>query len=69
MAAREPLATPEEVAAFLGDIPKHTLEVWRSQGKGPRWRKVGRHVRYAWPDVDDWLKSQPGGPGARTDAA
>jgi excisionase family DNA binding protein len=63
MAAREPLATTEEVAAYLGGIPKHTLETWRSQGKGPPWRKPGRHVLYAWPDVDEWLKSQPGGPG------
>jgi Helix-turn-helix domain len=61
--AREPLATTAEVAAFLGNTPKHTLENWRSQGKGPPWRKVGRQVLYSWADVDEWLKRQPGGPG------
>lgn len=53
-----PLATTEEVAAFLRDVPKHTLEQWRSQGKGPTYVKVGRHVRYRWADVNAWLDEQ-----------
>jgi excisionase family DNA binding protein len=54
----EPLATTEEVAAFLKDVPKHTLEQWRSQGKGPTYVKLGRHVRYRWADVYAWLEAQ-----------
>lgn len=54
----QPLATTEEVAAYLRDVPKHTLEQWRSQGKGPKYRKVGRHVRYVWADVYAWLDEQ-----------
>ena len=29
-----------------------TLEVWRSHGKGPRYRKVARWVIYTPPDLD-----------------
>jgi excisionase family DNA binding protein len=54
----EPLATTEEVAAVLRDVPKHTLEQWRSQGRGPKYIKVGRHVRYRWADVNAWLDEQ-----------
>lgn len=52
------LATPEEVAAYLNDIPVKTLAKWRSDGTGPRYTKVGRHVRYDWADVRAWLTSQ-----------
>jgi len=58
----EALATTSEVAAFLGgDFPPHTLEQWRSQGKGPKYFKVGRHVRYRWVDVNSWLDAQIAG--------
>src|ERR1035441_4081342 len=43
-----PLATPEDLAEFLNDIPVKTLAQWRSRGIGPKYRKVGRHVRYDW---------------------
>jgi Helix-turn-helix domain len=54
------LAAPPAVAEYLG-VPQATLTQWRYLGKGPRWRKVGRHVRYDWPSVERWLASQPGG--------
>lgn len=53
----EALGEPSEVAEVLG-IPPHTLDVWRSQGKGPDYLKVGRHVRYRWSDVNAWLASR-----------
>lgn len=31
----------------------------RSQGDGPPFIKIGRHVRYQLSDVLDWLKSLP----------
>jgi hypothetical protein len=46
----EPLATPDEVAAYFR-IPPKTLAEWRSRGIGPRYVKIGRHVRYHWEDV------------------
>ncbi|MDZ5441758.1 helix-turn-helix domain-containing protein [Micromonospora sp. 4G57] len=49
-----PLATPEEVAEYMRK-PVRTLEQWRYRGKGPRFVKVGRDVRYRWEDVDAYL--------------
>jgi len=59
---RAPLADQTAVAAFLG-VPTGTLVRWRYCGEGPRWRKVGKHIRYDWPGVEQWLADQPGGDG------
>lgn len=57
-AAPEQLATPEQLADFL-QIPEKTLAEWRSQGKGPKYVKPGgRHVRYDWVDVREWVVTQ-----------
>jgi excisionase family DNA binding protein len=50
------LATPIEVAAYL-QVPEKTLYAWQYEGKGSRARRVGRHLRYSWEDVDAWLAS------------
>jgi hypothetical protein len=60
MKPAEQLATPEEVAGYLRK-PVKTLTNWRSQGIGPKYRKVGRDVRYDWADVRTWLEAQPVG--------
>ena len=52
------LATPEEVADFLNGIPVKTLTQWRYRGIGPRYRKVGRYVRYEWAEVHAWVARQ-----------
>jgi hypothetical protein len=58
-------ATPEELADYLKK-PLQTLANWRWLGKGPKFTKVGRDVRYEWADVYAWEKSQPqGGAGVR----
>lgn len=54
------LAKPTDVADYLG-VPLRTLDQWRYLGKGPRFRRVGRHVRYRWADVDAWWNAQQGG--------
>ncbi|MFG2224064.1 helix-turn-helix transcriptional regulator [Streptomyces sp. NPDC048644] len=54
---RTPLATPEDVAAYLG-VPVKTLYQWRHRRIGPNALKVGRHLRYRWPEVDEWLAAQ-----------
>lgn len=58
--ARDALGTPAEVADYLGVTVK-TLAQWRSQGKGPQYRKVGGFVRYRWLNVDRWYDAQQGG--------
>jgi predicted DNA-binding transcriptional regulator AlpA len=55
--ANSPLGKPPQVAEYLG-VPEKTLAQWRYLGLGPRWSKVGRHVRYRWSDVEKWLDSQ-----------
>jgi len=41
-----------------------TLRLWRTDGKGPRFLKVGDQlVRYAPSDVNDWLSRRPSGGG------
>lgn len=46
-----------EAAGYLGVSPG-TLEVWRSLGKGPRYRKFGRRVIYDIEDLDNYSASR-----------
>ncbi|GAA1028007.1 hypothetical protein GCM10009557_11460 [Virgisporangium ochraceum] len=55
--AVRPLASPAEVAEFLG-VSVSTLVDWRYRRRGPAWATVGRHVRYRWSDVERWLTAQ-----------
>jgi len=57
MTQKRPLATIHEVSAYLG-IPIPTLYAWRLKGTGPRASKVGRHLRFRWSDVEEWLDRQ-----------
>jgi len=50
------LTTPE-AAAYLCIKPT-TLEQWRWNGKGPRFIKLGRSVRYRQAHLDDFLNSR-----------
>ena len=59
MTARQPLATPEEVAEYLRVTVK-TLKNWRCLRTGPRFTKAGRLVRYRWVDVDKWHDERAG---------
>ncbi len=34
-----------------------TLRKWRSEGRGPRYVKIGPLVRYRPEDVDAWIQS------------
>jgi predicted DNA-binding transcriptional regulator AlpA len=55
---RDRLWTPEEVSAYLGDVPVATLYQWRYKGIGPKSRRVGRHLRYKPEDVRTWVEEQ-----------
>ena len=50
------VATPK-AAEYLGVRP-NTLEGWRIRGEGPRYRKIGRLVRYTTDDLDDYINEQ-----------
>jgi predicted DNA-binding transcriptional regulator AlpA len=56
----ESLLDERDVAGWIR-VSVATLRYWRSEGKGPRYRKVGQLVRYAPSDVNDWLNSRPSG--------
>ena len=50
------LLTEQEVAEVLGVRPK-TLARWRWKGNGPLHRKIGRKVRYARDDLENYIAS------------
>lgn len=52
----EPLATPTEVAEYLG-LALVTLSKWRQRGRGPQWLKIGNSVRYDWAEVRRWVQA------------
>jgi len=49
----------EAETAQVFDIPRSTLRCWRSQGRGPRYFKAGRRVKYLAADVDAFLVGKP----------
>ncbi|MFC8640706.1 helix-turn-helix transcriptional regulator [[Kitasatospora] papulosa] len=54
---RSPLMSAEELADFLG-VPLNTVYIWNHRRQGPRAHKVGRYLRYRWPEVEAWLEAQ-----------
>ncbi len=62
------LIEPPALAERFG-IPEATLAQWRYRGTGPRYAKVGRHIRYSEQDVTAWLEAQTRGGGADASVA
>ena len=54
----------DQTGEFLG-VPAGTLANWRYQGRGPRFYKVGKHVRYRKSDVLAWLEENAREPAPR----
>ena len=54
------LLSPTELAGYLA-VPVQTIYQWRHRGEGPPGYRIGRHVRYRWPDIQAWLKDQADG--------
>ena len=48
--------TEREVADMLG-LSVATLRAWRHRGKGPRYLRLGRSVRYLPSDVADFVRA------------
>lgn len=57
MKSEDRLINTQELAAYLG-VPVKTLYTWRYRREGPRGFRVGRHVRYRWTDVQQWIQQQ-----------
>jgi hypothetical protein len=47
--------TEEELSGTI-KVPAQTLATMRCRGKGPRYVKRGRMVRYDWNDVVAWME-------------
>ena len=51
-----------EAAAYLADLgtpyTPGTLAVWRSKGRGPRYRKISRRVFYMPADLENFASGQ-----------
>jgi excisionase family DNA binding protein len=57
LATRRPTAlTERQVAEQLG-LSVATLRAWRHRGKGPRFLRLGRSVRYLPADVDEFVRA------------
>ena len=48
--------TEREVAEQLG-LSVATLRAWRHRGKGPRFLRLGRSVRYLPSDLNDFVRA------------
>jgi excisionase family DNA binding protein len=55
--ALDPLLTVEDLADYLG-VSIATLYQWRHRQQGPTGFRVGRHVRYRWADLQEWIEDQ-----------
>lgn len=51
-----PRLTEKDVAERLG-VTVRTVQGWRQEGRGPRFYKLGRAVRYAEADVVAFLEA------------
>ena len=64
VAALEPLLSTQELAEYLG-VPVKTIYEWRTCGHGPCAVRIGRHLRFAVPDVQAWVAQQRESPPGR----
>ncbi len=48
-----PFLTTDQAARYVG-LSRPALEKMRRKGRGPRFRKHGRYVRYHIADLDAW---------------
>lgn len=51
------------LASRLG-VSRATLQSWRYAGRGPRFIKLGRLIRYSVTDVDEFLRANTHGDAA-----
>ncbi|MFC7402913.1 helix-turn-helix transcriptional regulator [Citricoccus sp. GCM10030269] len=52
-----PVYTPQQFAS-REHIPLATVYKWRTEGKGPRGYRVGKHLRFLLADIQAWEQEQ-----------
>jgi predicted DNA-binding transcriptional regulator AlpA len=53
----ESLLKEKDVAELI-DVHQFTLSVWRRNGQGPEYIKIGKNVRYRRSAIDEWLEDR-----------
>jgi hypothetical protein len=53
----------ERFAASYLAVSVETLRTWRKQDRGPRYRRIGRCVRYSVADLLAFVEAAPSGGG------
>lgn len=48
------LLSVEDLAEYL-DVPVKTIYSWRHHKTGPSGIRIGKHLRFRWSDVEQWL--------------
>jgi excisionase family DNA binding protein len=51
------LLTVKDLAEYLG-VPVATIYAWRHRREGPPGFRVGRHLRFRWGDVHQWISDK-----------
>jgi excisionase family DNA binding protein len=51
------LLTVEDLADYLG-VPVATIYAWRYRRQGPPGFRVGRHLRFRWSDIRQWISDR-----------
>ncbi len=49
--------TPKDLSERY-EVPIGTVYDWNSEGTGPRYLKIGKHVRYVMADVIAWERTR-----------
>jgi excisionase family DNA binding protein len=52
--------SPSDLATML-NVPIRTVWGWNAAGTGPRFIRVGRHVRYSRTSVQEWIDARAEG--------
>jgi predicted DNA-binding transcriptional regulator AlpA len=60
------LLRERDAARFLS-VATATLQDWRHHGRGPRYLKLGKAVRYKLGDLREWLDAQAVEPASVSD--
>ena len=51
------LLSAQQLADYL-DVPIATIYAWRYRGEGPPGFRAGKHLRYRWTDIEDWINNR-----------
>lgn len=57
MTVLDRLLTVNDLAEYLG-VPVATIYTWRYRRQGPPGFRVGKHLRYRWTDIEEWIEQQ-----------